>query len=394
MYPNLEGYYGNDGVFVENSSIRSVLIPINPTDNFRIVPYKISQVNNLRIFTGTSDNLGEAIEIISTPSNKTISIPYGATYICINCGSFNITESSYLELQGIDNYGSLKVFQKTVRDKRKIVCIGSSTTDAGLQVSKAFPKYMQDELGSAYEVINVATSGNTSKQINAKIGADAVILQSDITIPASGEVTVPLVMSDGTEYIANRTYGALGISPAILYGIEGTLEPVATGSSNQWAFTRKGEGEEVLVKKGEPIYTNPSINYRNYIAIFQYGGNDDVPETQELIDTLMEKIDKGISWLTDNRYIVLSHHIKTTEECETQLLKKYGNRLINLRRIAIDYGLTWLGLEPTEEDNEAILQGKVPPSIMKEDGLHFKDEFQPKLATYIIKIMRGLGLVE
>lgn len=391
VHPNLEGYYGDDGVFVKNTSVRSILIPINPTDNFKIVPHEILQVNSLRIFTGSSDNLGKAIEIIKTPSNKTISIPYGATYICIVCGSFNITESSYLELQGIDNYGSLKVFQKTVRDKRKIVCIGSSTTDAGLLVSKAFPKYMQDELGNAYEVINVATSGNTSKQINAKIGADAVILQSDVTIPASGEVTVPLIMSDGTEYKANRTYRALGISPAILYGIEGTLEPVASGSSNQWVFTRASEGEEVLVKKGEPIYTNPSINYRNYIAIFQYGGNDGIPETPELINTLIENIEKGVSWLIDKRYVILSHHIKTTQDCENQLLKKYGNRLINLRRIAIDYGLTWLGIEPTEKDDTAISEGKVPPSIMQDDGLHFKDEFQPELAKYIIKVMKGLG---
>lgn len=395
VYPNLEGNYGNDGIFVENSSFRSVLVAVNPTENFNIIPHTVPQVNVMRIFTGTQDDLGNAIEIIQTPANKgTISIPYGATYIAITCGTFGFTDNSYLELHGIDNYGSLRDFQQTVRDKRKIVCIGSSTTDGGLLINKAFPKYMQDELGSAYEVVNVATSGNTSKQINAKIGADAVILQSDVTIPTSGEVTVPLIMSDGTEYITNRIYGALGISPVMLYGIEGTLSPVVSGSSNQWVFTRTNEGEEVLVKKGEPIYTNPSINYRNYIAVFQYGGNDEIPESQEQIDRLIENIEMGISWLFDKRYVVLSHHIKTTDECETQLLKIYGNRLINLRRIAIDYGLTWLGIEPSEEDNTAISEGKVPPSIMKEDGAHFKDEFQPKLATYIIKIMRGLGLVK
>nr|DAO10486.1 MAG TPA: lipase/acylhydrolase faecalis, lipase/acylhydrolase, Structural Genomics.9A [Caudoviricetes sp.] len=383
------GFIDENGKLVESPGNSYFIFSISPTNKLRLKGNRIT-IYNLKLFTQN-----RFIEKINYVSEETeIQISELCTQIAISCKNFTPSLITYIEVFGLNNYKEIPDIRQYVNDQqREIICVGSSTTDNQGSVPTAFPKFMQDYLGKNYLVENLGVSGNSSKQINARIGAIPIFVEEDVTIPTEGKINIKVVYEDGTPYNKYTDYFLRGFNPVSINGIYGKLNSTTFGGDNIWDFTRIEPGEEVLIKAKTLIFPNSSKRWRNSISVFQYGGNDGIPDDEVKINNLIKNIKDGIMWKNNNKFILISHQVRTTVECETELYKEFGNRLINLRQILIDYGLLWVNKIATPEDEQAISEGKIPPSLTKEDGIHLINELHPKLAEYIILRLKDLGYI-
>lgn len=95
-----------------------------------------------------------------------------------------------------------------------------------------------------------------------------------------------------------------------------------------------------------------------------------------------------------DRFIILGATRGTKEEMqylEAMLTAAYGERYINVREYMSTDGLPSLELEITSEDRRAMSEGRIPPSLLKSDGLHLNDNGTRLLAYMTYDRMESLG---
>lgn len=97
---------------------------------------------------------------------------------------------------------------------------------------------------------------------------------------------------------------------------------------------------------------------------------------------------------THDRYIVLGATRGSKEEMqylEAAMEQAYGERYINIREYMSTDGLPSLELEITALDRQAMNEGRIPPSLLKSDGLHLNDNGKRLLAYLTYERMSDLG---
>ena len=234
------GFIDENGKLVESIENSYFIFSISPTNKLRLKGNRIT-IYNLKLFTQN-----RFIEKINYVSEETeIQISELCTQIAISCKKFTPSLTTYIEVFGLNNYKEIPDIRQYVNDQqREIICVGSSTTDNQGQVATAFPKFMQDYLGENYLVENLGVSGNSSKQINARIGAIPIFVEEDVTIPTEGKINIKVVYEDGTPYNKYTDYFLRGFNPVSINGIYGKLNSTTFGGNNIWDFTRIEPGKK------------------------------------------------------------------------------------------------------------------------------------------------------
>lgn len=193
------------------------------------------------------------------------------------------------------------------------------------------------------------------------------------TIPASGAVQITDVKPE-TGY---SPYTITSLSGSIS-GVHGVLS--RSNITGSWTFTRDVEGEEVNVPDQTQFLSSEASTYENMVQTIFMGRNNVLSETFE--SDLLRDVEGCVANLKphNKRFVVVSVTNGQTEPSGSLNYKKivsaneklsqlYGDYFFDLRKHLIDHGLDDAGLEATPDDELAISEDRIPPSLLN-DNVH------------------------
>lgn len=278
-------------------------------------------------------------------------------------------------------------------DKKTIVSWGDSLTAGAGGGGTTYSNVLQTLLGENYQVLNAGVGGETTYTIAARQGGEPMCLGNEVTIPATKTaVTVNLTNYLGKTISPLKQGGDDNVNPCYIDGIAGTL----TQSNNVYSFTRSEEGESRTVNANTPIITNYMRTQRTpYAMIIWIGTNGQYDSTEDLIN----QYKKMISYSGNNNYVIIGMHYVTStytvnvrKEQEGAFRREFGTHFLNWREYLATHAIYDAGLGPTEEDLQAMEEGKCPPTFLT-DSVHLNATAYTLLAKQIYNILSNLGCV-
>lgn len=268
----------------------------------------------------------------------------------------------------------------------KIIFWGDSLTAGAGGNGTTYPKVCADELGIT-SYLNAGVGGETANTIASRNGANNMI------IPI-GDVNGTYSIGDlkdayGTNILPLRQgTGGNTVNPILVNGHKCTLSLSQTSSTDANAtYTITGY-------TGEPTkYPIPckfsGCNLTSDITVIFVGQNGPSFEQRlSIIDSIVSR--------TNGKYVVLTLSSGTEEQMRTQeatMLSKYGNHLFKTREMLANYGMSMMGMTPTDEDTSAITNGAVPPSL-RADRVHLNANGYTALGKMLAAHIRALGYVD
>lgn len=214
-------------------------------------------------------------------------------------------------------------------DPIKIYCWGDSLTEGvggyvmqpdntNAYMAYSYPAW----LGMTYNVVNLGARGEDIYAIMARQGADPIVLENQITIPASKDTPVAIgSMSNIFTYGAgtglrsksghmvkiNKEVESPGLNPCYINGVEGVIYRVCEAtyptltSTHTLYFRRLEDGDPVVAAAGTEVETKAMRDYRNGAAIIWMGANGGYSSHQDFVQKVQAMVDYG----KYNNYLVI-----------------------------------------------------------------------------------------
>ncbi|RZK65585.1 MAG: hypothetical protein EOO85_28110 [Pedobacter sp.] len=268
-----------------------------------------------------------------------------------------------------------------------------------------------------YNVINGGVGGETSWQILGRQGGVPMYLKNSVTIPANASTKV---------LIGNRTNGTTGIystegylfdnkpltqaittpqrdtsliNPVLIEGVE-CLLTWDEATENQYLQRTVSAPQPYTTRAKAIINTRAMREFRDaWCNIFLLFTNDyQTPPPSIDVDAMLRQLEKGIEYSGTSRYIVMSEwsdqrlNLSQMVSLEDEMLKRYGARLFNTRRFAIEKAPGLLGVTPSAGDQARMDQGLIP-LFLTTDGLHFTTAMNALVAEQFYQILVNTGVI-
>jgi lysophospholipase L1-like esterase len=267
----------------------------------------------------------------------------------------------------------------------KIIFWGDSLTAGAGGNGTTYPKVCAEELGIT-NYLNAGVGGETANTIASRNGANNMIIPAG---GVNGQYNIgDLKDAYGTNILPLRQgTGGDTVNPIVINGHECTL------SLSQTSYTDANATYTITGYTGEPTtYPMPckfsGCNLTADITVIFVGQNGPSFEQRlSIIDSIVSR--------TNGKYIVLTLSSGTEEQMKTQeatMLSKYGNHLFKTREMLANYGMSMMGMSPTDEDASAITNGTVPPSL-RIDSVHLNANGYTALGKMLATHIRALGYV-
>jgi hypothetical protein len=325
-----------------------------------------------------------------------------------------------------DDYSELSelIYSKDIDERLNeissniIDCWGDSITwGAAPEDGKYWTSLLQNLLGLKYKVVNCGVGGEGAANIPMRQGAMPMYNSLEFTLPSDTN-NVPVGRYDNWFYDGffkstyddqncsfllqgeGRDYNT--INPCFVDGIECTLSYVSESTSptkGQYYIRRNTAGTARVIKVGTVVYTNAAKNLNRKASVFFMGTNDGWVDTADLIaryKKMIEFANVGRKYVVIGFYggtAVTNHSLDKTafEIMEKQFVKEFGLHYINLRKYAVEHGLSDANISPTAADSTAISLGKCPPSLLA-DSVHPNAAFSVEIADLVFKTLKQLGV--
>ena len=353
-------------------------------------------------------------------------------YVCVE-NSLNVSEDILSNYINVKYYPIVDLPNKTLNDiksnlgtedikqrvenlennipksNKNVVTIGDSLTG-----SFNYPSKLQELLGDSYNVLNYGIGGETSATIASRIGGMCMYV-NNITIPST---TTPVIIGNSDDGIPtnDNRFNAKpllqvsidgldgGVNPVIINGIEGTI--TYNSSDKNYSFTRVTSGEQLTINRPTMIITKAMRERKNdYVNVMWIGANGGYyvydPTTWDIKDNFRHLIGQYKALIKNGNmgnYIILGLWLPSTNPTSTkekqlaedELLRAFGRNFLNIRKYLVDYGLSDLGISPTQEDVTAISLGNIPPSLLR-DTVHLTSQAFELVAQQVYKRGQELG---
>lgn len=267
----------------------------------------------------------------------------------------------------------------------KIIFWGDSLTAGAGGNGTTYPKVCAEELGVT-NYLNAGVGGETANTIACRNGSNSMIIPVG---NVNGDYSIgDLKDAFGTNILPLRQgTGGNTVNPITINGYECTLSLSQTSSTDTEAvYTISGyEGEAI---KYPMACKFSGCDLTSDITVIFVGQNGPSFEQRlSLIDNIIAK--------TNGKYVVLTLSSGTEEQMSSQestMLSKYGNHLFKTREMLSKYGLSMCGITPTSEDETAIANGSVPPSL-RIDSVHLNANGYTALGKMLASHIKSLGYV-
>lgn len=275
-------------------------------------------------------------------------------------------------------------------------CGGRYTVDCwgdgdfyGYGCSTNAPTILGTLLGSSYTVNNYGQYRETAEAVAFRQGAIyATVKPFTVGDDINGATVINYEAADGEglsslsddgDYFGDATVYIDGekFSFRKTYGGDGKIYPMAASQLGK-AFT----GESYMFAEG------CGDNHTALICVGRSGWANSSPETlREIIKSMIRR--NG-----NNNYLVISPpcgSATSQKEIETTLGAAFGKRFFNARKFLSAYGLSENALTATSDDEAAMENGEIPPSLLNDDE-YGNEYFHTAFAKGIFKIGKLLGL--
>ncbi len=264
-----------------------------------------------------------------------------------------------------------------------ITCWGDGLTMGNGSDGPSYPEILSQL--AHLTVHNMGVKLEDSATIATRQGGRYIVL-NDITIPST---TNPIQIGTSNNLINNAfesvsllKNGDVGINPVSIAGIEGTLS-ITEDRPAIYYFTRHFEGDEFSIQEPTPLLTAASQEHNKDITIIFIGQNGGYETIDQLIDQQMSMIEH----LGHDKYLILGLTTGTGNsraELEQRLSELYGEKFINLREYLVTDGLNDANLQPTEDDLANIAIGKLPASLLVDEGIVGNSIYHKLIAEKIL----------
>ena len=303
-------------------------------------------------------------------------------------------ETDYSEYVTSNNYGRKLLIPKNrvSTEEVPIICIGDSMINAGGS--------MKDKLKESTNlsfVLDYGVGGDNVLSTLAHIG-ESPFLVEPFTIP-SDTVAVPISIKS--------SYGDGDVNPAIewyengactIHGIKGVITYPDHTIRKDYKFQRSKAGNSETVNRDEFIILDSGIKtqaYKSFVPIVWFGTNGG----WKSVDALVQIHERIAKYCNSRNFIFIGFYmqgntpVSTIEEYENLMENHFSYKFINMRKYLVENGLSICNITPTEEDNQAISEGKVPPSLL-EDGVHYTPDVKEKIVMpLIIERLKLMGVI-
>ena len=284
-----------------------------------------------------------------------------------------------------------------IGETSKVVdCLGDSHT-AGVGGYTPYPSVLASQINNnAYTVNNFGGGGNGASDITAMQGAlYAVCGPFTVADSSSYSNNAPLTMYSGD---ALKQFGMRwkGINKDDITGnlncrIDGRAVYVSYSDANGFRIkpVSTGSGDIVITRPTKILTTYMQTDFKDHILCLCMGSND-------AHDATVQKVADWNRLIAEQykRYIIIAEPTMLTASERTEYNKLmyayFGTHFIDINYYMIHYGLADAGITPTAEDEEAIAQGKTPPSLMH-DSVHYNQYGINVMADQIYKKGVELG---
>ena len=280
-------------------------------------------------------------------------------------------------------------------------CWGDSMTEGG-STGATYPNILATELGNNYTVNNYGKSSQTSGEVAFRFGTNPVYIKiNGNQIPATTTpVTVDDIICTTGDRLTRRNFGNFAGNGVhcVVEGVQGMLNClVGVGKS----FTRDTQGDAVTANGYVKVWSDKNYSDEN-ICIFWAGKNDTAMADTYIVKGTVDNIYGMTHRMQHKQYIVLpvfkSHNegIGTTmynkiTQINDKLKTLYPNNYLDIQSMLIAHGLEDAEITPTQEDEEAIANDTIPPSLLANDGIHPNETCRSVYVKYIKKFMQDNG---
>jgi lysophospholipase L1-like esterase len=271
-----------------------------------------------------------------------------------------------------------------------IDCWGDSLTQGAGATNYPYPKKLQELIGEQFVVNNYGQGSETAEVIAFRQGGmGAIVLPFTAGANASDYNKVTIKSINGAS-LETMSYSGKYHGNGNVY----------LNGRDKWMFRRGDGGSLNLVCADGSLlgkeYSRPTIAFAEgegvgHVAIICIGQNGWAAQTSRP-EALADIIQRMVEHNGSERYIVVgiptgNANDKNVEEII--LASRFSNHFVNAREYISKYGLLDSNLTPTQEDNEAMSIGAIPPQL-KTDGVHLNDYGYIAMANCIYS--RGVAL--
>lgn len=177
-------------------------------------------------------------------------------------------------------------------------------------------------LAQTYDVVNLGARSENIPAIMARQGADPIVLQSSLSIPASKDTPVLVqqvtriydqtqgqgfTSKSGAMVKINKEVESPGLNPCVIAGVEGILyreltdEPLNNDTTYNYYFKRLENGAAVTAAAGEEIKTYAMLHCRKGVAVIWMGANGGASSAADFIS----KVQAMVAYGTYANYLVI-----------------------------------------------------------------------------------------
>ena len=372
---------------------------LNTDVNYKVFVYSVDAFTNMKVQGGQFTGSNIAYYSYYLDVNCTSLVQIGTFFATSGTRQFSeITTvpagANYLAVTVRNNYNIGVFTPKFFIAKKEINCFGDSLTFGAGSTGLGFPQLLSSSVG--VNVNNFGVGGENSLAILARQGSVPMKILNAVTIP-SGLTAVSIGTSlkstlDNSNINPLVQGGNSGINPCVVSGIECNLTLV----SGTYFLTRTVAGTARTTATNEILITAASKNNRNSLAnVFYLGTNTGGWTTNQ---SLIDQYKLAISFSDTENFLCIGLHSRTGYDealfiaLESDMVKAFGSRYINLRKYLVTNALGDAGITPTAADNNAIALGNCPPSLLA-DTIHFNDIGYGLVSNLIYQRIVNIGII-
>ncbi|MBR5224017.1 MAG: hypothetical protein IKV81_07635 [Clostridia bacterium] len=253
-----------------------------------------------------------------------------------------------------------------------VACWGDSVTEGMGMHSKSYPTKLQALLGDKYKVFNGGDGGEKTVTIAARQGAYKVYTTSKITFYKNEDSIIigtesrdAFVTKDGKSVVLTSLLGnGISVNTVKINGEEFTLDFqgsfVWSPRSFKLYLQRMGDSAAPLVipAGSEVVFANTDLSTKGGVDIYMMGANGGYKDNAEY----KEQLKAMIKHHGNDKYLIVQPYWTAVD------LSEFGDHVVYFEKLAVEKGLAFEGITPTEADKSACSAGKLPPSFRYENS--------------------------
>lgn len=270
-----------------------------------------------------------------------------------------------------------------------IHCIGDSLTLGSKKSS--YPQALSS-LGN-FSVDKFGGNQDQTMDLSIRLGGTNIYV-NNVTIPAT-PTPVDITIYDETNQEMNVLKGTgNNFSTVEIAGVAGKLDYDYERQIH--TFTRTQKGDEITITSLTPIVSDIPQYDKNDIFIIFTGTYD--PYVQNSIFQTITYQRNIISQLKTDKYIIVSltskRRFQICHDMNVVLQEEHQDHFLDFRTYLLEHGLEDAHLTPTPQDEQDLLNGYIPSSLLNNDQLNGNHYFNELLAQQLILKMIELGYID